>query len=89
MKGLVSIMTNETICEVMHNVAFLWNQNDEQTMKTDKHYNDLRTARIIALMLERFVTYNADVENEEEFGFVCSLSDELMTFITYVETLKQ
>ena len=82
-------MTNETICEVMHDVAHLWKQMDEQAMQADKHYYDLRTARIIALMLERFITYNADVDNEEEFGFVCSLSDELTTFITYVETLNQ
>ena len=82
-------MTNEAICDVMHNVAYLWQQMDDQAMQTDKHYRDLRTARIIALMLERFITYNADVDNEEEFGFVCSLSDELTTFITYVETLNQ
>lgn len=82
-------MTNEMLCKVLHDVAYLWKQMDEQTIQEDKHYSDLRTARIIALMLERFITYNADVENEEEFSFVCSLSDELMTFITYVETLKQ
>lgn len=82
-------MTNEAIYDVMHNVAYLWQQMDDQAMQTDKHYRDLRTARIIALMLERFITYNADVDNEEEFGFVCSLSDELTTFITYVETLNQ
>ena len=82
-------MTNEAICETMRNVALLWKQMDYQTLQEDKHYNDLRTARIIAIMLERFITYNANVEDEEEFDYVCSLSDELMTFITYVETLKQ
>ena len=70
-------------------MALLWRQVDERTIYEDKHYADLRTARIVALMLERFITYNADVENEEEFGFICNLSDELMSFITYVETLKQ
>ena len=82
-------MTNENICEVLRQVAILWQQTDERMLYKDKHYSDLRVARIIALMLERFITYNADVENEEEFSFICELSDELMSFITYVETLKQ
>lgn len=82
-------MTNECICDVMRQMALLWRQVDERTLYEDQHYADLRTARIVALMLERFITYNADVENEEEFGFICNLSDELMSFVTYVETLKQ
>jgi hypothetical protein len=73
----------------MQKMALLWKQIDEATIYNDKHYADLRTARIVAIMLERFITYNADVNNTEEFGFICSLSDELISFITYVETLKQ
>lgn len=89
MKGLTQIMTNECICDVLRQMAMLWNQIDKATLRNDKHYADLRTARIVAIMLERFITYNADVNNNEEFGFICSLSDELISFITYVETLKQ
>ena len=82
-------MDKSTVIFAVTSVGDLIRRIEEQRLNEDNHYRELDDAKIMAEMLNAYICYIANVDDDLEYTEICHLSDELQEFVTTVEIIQK
>lgn len=82
-------MDKSTVILAVSNVGDLIRRIEERRLYEDYHYKELDDAKIMAEMLNAYICYIANVDDDLEYNEICHLSDELQEFVTTVEIIQK